>query len=291
MLGDDRDHLLDLRIAAAGERDHQAFGEPNGGHGVGAKARDPEHVRDGEQALHHHLEDHGDGEQKNGAANGAGRVIVPRSAQRVADVAPGGSDGPVLGRGMHVRRTCHGCLQGKRKAPHLSGRSRRGVVTSECSARYVRGLFRRGPAPAKSPGVTAAAAGTNMATGPRQAGAAERLPMRGDREIIKHHARRRIARGARSHSLRRSRECRQERTGESCGLNCNWPRIYADLRGSAGSWEAARPLLFLSVVLLYFFFWGTARRRSCSLSEELCSGAVFPKKTPGLDAQFPRASA
>ena len=69
------------------QREHR-LGEPDGGNRIWPQTTDEEHVGDREDALHRHLQHHGDGEEEDGAADGSSSVILFRAAQRLADVRP-----------------------------------------------------------------------------------------------------------------------------------------------------------------------------------------------------------
>src|SRR5713101_3291179 len=75
-----------------------AFGERDGGDRIGAKTRYEEHVHDTEQRLHGHFEDHGYGQKKDGAADGAFGEILMRPDERVMEVAPDAAVGFRRGR-------------------------------------------------------------------------------------------------------------------------------------------------------------------------------------------------
>ena len=69
------------------EREHR-LGEPDGGDRVRAEPPDEEDVGDGEDALHRHLQHHGNGQQQDGAPDRAFGVVLLGPANRLADVGP-----------------------------------------------------------------------------------------------------------------------------------------------------------------------------------------------------------
>jgi hypothetical protein len=71
----------------------ERFREADGGNGIGAETADPENIHDGEKRLQHHLQDHGNGEKKNGAIEAAGGEVLVGAAKRFADGAPQGRHG------------------------------------------------------------------------------------------------------------------------------------------------------------------------------------------------------
>jgi hypothetical protein len=66
----------------------ERFGESNGGDRIRAETADPEDVDDGEERFQDHLEDHGNGQEKDGAIKAARREILMRAAEGFADRAP-----------------------------------------------------------------------------------------------------------------------------------------------------------------------------------------------------------
>jgi len=66
----------------------ERFGEADGGDGVRAKTADPEDVDDGEKGFQHHFEDHGNGQQENGAIEIARSEILVRATKGFADGTP-----------------------------------------------------------------------------------------------------------------------------------------------------------------------------------------------------------
>ena len=66
----------------------ERFGEADSGDGVSAETADPENVDDSEQGLQDHLEDHGNGQEKDGAIEAAGGEVLVRAAERFADRTP-----------------------------------------------------------------------------------------------------------------------------------------------------------------------------------------------------------
>ena len=82
-----RDRRRRAHAEAHGDRvddGQHRLGQADGGDGVGAEARDPEDVDDGEDRLQHHLEHHRDGEQQDRAADRAlGVLAVMRSGDRL----------------------------------------------------------------------------------------------------------------------------------------------------------------------------------------------------------------
>ena len=68
-----------------------AFGQADSGYGVGSQARHEEHVDDGEQRFHRHLEHHRHGEQQYGAADATFGEILARAKDGGADVAQEGA--------------------------------------------------------------------------------------------------------------------------------------------------------------------------------------------------------
>ena len=66
----------------------QGLGEPDRGHGIGPEAADPENVDDGEKRFEHHLQDHGNGQQKDGAVEVACGVVLVRAAERFTNRGP-----------------------------------------------------------------------------------------------------------------------------------------------------------------------------------------------------------
>ena len=79
---------IDSPIASGVDHRHHRLGEPDGRDRVGAEMRDPEHVGDGEDRLHRHLHDHGDGEHDHGPADRGGRVVDADPANRGAERRP-----------------------------------------------------------------------------------------------------------------------------------------------------------------------------------------------------------
>src|SRR5438034_7023549 len=75
-----------------------AFGERNGGDGIGAETRYEEHIHDSKERLHGHFEDHGNGQQKDSAADGAFGEILMRPDERVMQIVPDASVGFRRGR-------------------------------------------------------------------------------------------------------------------------------------------------------------------------------------------------
>src|SRR5262249_32278198 len=55
---------------------------------VCSETADPENVHDGEERLEHHLQDHRNGEQENGAIEIAGGEVLVRAAQGLSDGTP-----------------------------------------------------------------------------------------------------------------------------------------------------------------------------------------------------------
>ena len=79
---------------AGGHGDAEADGEDqgqhglrdsNGGYGIGAETADPEDIDDREEGFEHHLQNHGDGEQKNGAVEIASGVVLVGAAEGFTD--------------------------------------------------------------------------------------------------------------------------------------------------------------------------------------------------------------
>ena len=56
--------------------------QADGSHGVGAEMRDPEDIDDAEQRFHAHLEDHGHGQEEDGAVEAALGVILMAAKER-----------------------------------------------------------------------------------------------------------------------------------------------------------------------------------------------------------------
>ena len=79
---------------ADGENEaEQRFGEADGGDCVCAEAADPEDIDYGEERFQHHFEDHGNGQQQNGAIQAAPGEVLVRAANGFADRLPD-RDGP-----------------------------------------------------------------------------------------------------------------------------------------------------------------------------------------------------
>jgi hypothetical protein len=68
-------------------RQHR-LGESDRGDGVGAEMSDPEDVDDGEDRLHGHLHDHGNGEHDDRSPHGCGGVIDGGAADRFPERRP-----------------------------------------------------------------------------------------------------------------------------------------------------------------------------------------------------------
>src|SRR6476661_3430583 len=67
----------------------QRFGETDGGDGAGPEAADPEDVGHREDALQHHFEHHGDGEQEHRPADRShGEIVMHFAADRLSDDGP-----------------------------------------------------------------------------------------------------------------------------------------------------------------------------------------------------------
>src|SRR5204863_2422613 len=64
------------------------FGEADGGNGVCAQAAYPENVDDGEEGFQHHFENHGNGQQENGAIEIASGEVLVRATKGFADGTP-----------------------------------------------------------------------------------------------------------------------------------------------------------------------------------------------------------
>jgi len=76
---------------ADGDREderHDRLGEADDGDGVASETGDPEDVHDGEQRFHEHLQDHGDGEEQDGAVERERGVVVLFAAEGLRDAAP-----------------------------------------------------------------------------------------------------------------------------------------------------------------------------------------------------------
>jgi hypothetical protein len=72
-----------------GKYQHQhGFGEADRGDGVCAQASHPEHVDQGKQRLHQHLEHHGDGEQDDRAADRKLGKVLMAAFDRLGNGAP-----------------------------------------------------------------------------------------------------------------------------------------------------------------------------------------------------------
>jgi hypothetical protein len=67
---------------------HDRLCEADDRHRLPSQARHPEHIDDGEQRLHDHLEDHGHGEQKDCTIQRLGRVVVLLALEREPYDAP-----------------------------------------------------------------------------------------------------------------------------------------------------------------------------------------------------------
>ena len=63
----------------------QRLGETDGRDSVGPEAAYPENVDDCEKRFEHHLQDHRNGQQKNGAIEVSSRVVLVRPAERLAN--------------------------------------------------------------------------------------------------------------------------------------------------------------------------------------------------------------
>ena len=115
---DDRAHAHRHPHADGVDDGQQALGQSHGGDGVGAQLGDPEDVGDGEDRLHHHLQDHRHGEQQDGPRQRDGRQIPPRAGQRLPHEGPEPlvrGDGRGLGSGGLIvfdRRGRHLLLRG-----------------------------------------------------------------------------------------------------------------------------------------------------------------------------------
>lgn len=55
---------------------------------MGSETGDPEDVDDAEQGLHAHLENHGDGEEEDGAGEGGLGIVVVAAADGGAHIGP-----------------------------------------------------------------------------------------------------------------------------------------------------------------------------------------------------------
>jgi hypothetical protein len=74
-----------------GDRVHdrqERLGEADSRNRIGAQSRNEEHVRDGEEGLHEHLEDHRHCEQQDGTADRPLGVVLPRPAKGFLDAGP-----------------------------------------------------------------------------------------------------------------------------------------------------------------------------------------------------------
>src|SRR5258707_299162 len=62
---------------------HNGFRESDRRDRVRDELRDKKDIDDGKKRLHRHLDDHRNREQKDGAANGSGRVVSMRPGERL----------------------------------------------------------------------------------------------------------------------------------------------------------------------------------------------------------------
>src|SRR6184192_1905354 len=66
----------------------ERFGEADGGDGVRAETADPKNVDDCEKRFQHHFQNHGNGEQENGAMEIAGGEVLMRATNSFANGTP-----------------------------------------------------------------------------------------------------------------------------------------------------------------------------------------------------------
>ena len=84
---------------------HDRFGQADHGHRLLAETRHPEHIDDGEERLHDHLEHHRNREQQDRAVQRSGRVVVMLAPQGLPD------DAPERGvRALSTSRICRGVV-------------------------------------------------------------------------------------------------------------------------------------------------------------------------------------